>query len=157
MRLAIAVFVAGAMTLALAGAVASQSYNAALEGAQEVPPVATPGYGDGVFTLDGANMLHYTINYFSLLGPETAAHIHGPANPGVNAGVVFPLPLGTPKIGVVGPLTAAQIGWLNSGLLYVNVHTTPYPGGEIRGQIYSTVPTEDTSWGAIKEIYEAQE
>ena len=102
-------------------------------------------------------MLHFTINYYDLYGTETASHIHGPAGPGVPAAVLFPLPLGTPKIGVVGPLSPTQVGYLNSGLLYVNVHSNYYPGGEIRGQIYSTVPTEETSWGAIKEIYQAQD
>jgi hypothetical protein len=157
MKLAMAFIVAGIFAFALAGGAAAQSYSADMDALQETPPNPSPGYGDGVFTLDGANMLHFTINYYDLLGPETASHIHGPAGPGVPAGVLFPLPLGTPKIGMVGPLNAAQVGYLNSGLLYVNIHTNYYPGGEIRGQIYSTVPTEQTSWGAIKEIYQAQE
>jgi len=32
-------------------------------------------------------------------------------------------------------LTASQIAALNAGLLYFNVHSTSFPGGEIRGNI----------------------
>jgi hypothetical protein len=101
-------------------------------------------------------VLHYNVTYSDLLAAETGAHIHGPAPAGTNAGVIFPLPLGSPKVGTVGPLTASQITYLNGGLLYVNVHSVLYPGGEIRGQIVAgscTVPVDDSTWGAIKALY----
>jgi hypothetical protein len=94
-----------------------------------------------------------------LLSAETSAHIHGPALVGQNAGAIFPLPLGSPKVGAVGPLTPAQIADLSNGLWYVNIHTQGFPGGEIRGQILTgpgncpPVSVEGTTWGRIKSLY----
>ena len=44
--------------------------------------------------------------------------------------------LGSPKFGFLGPFTEDERDALNRGLLYINVHSTMFPGGEIRGQIY---------------------
>lgn len=45
---------------------------------------------------------------------------------------------------LVGPLEGRGLGALvramESGCTYVNVHTTEWPGGEIRGQILATSP-----------------
>lgn len=140
-------------------ALAQQHFQAVLSGAQEVPPNASSGFGQGCFTLNPDNTLSYEVAYYGLLAAETMAHIHGPAPAGVNAGIVFTFGLGTPKIGVFGPLTAQQVSDLTNGLYYVNVHTAMFAGGEVRGQIFSspaacTVPTEHTSWGAIKALYD---
>jgi hypothetical protein len=135
---------------------AAQNYMAMIDGAQEVPPRATPATGLGCFVLNPDNTLSYNVTFGGLLAPETAAHIHGPAAPGVNAGIIFPFALGNPKIGVFGPLNATQLGYLNSGLLYVNIHTTLYTGGEIRGQILPggcVVSVDPTPWGRVKTLY----
>jgi hypothetical protein len=156
MRMARTLLIVLSITLlgAGAGAASAQSYVATLEGAQEVPPQATPATGSATLTLDGAKMLSFSISYSGLVGIETAAHIHGPAGVGVNAGVVFPLPLGNLKISMVGPLTPAQEADLNAGLYYINVHTDLFPGGEIRGQILAGgVPVEPSTWGRIKRQY----
>lgn len=140
--------------IAFAASAAAQDYTAALSGAQEVPPVLTDATGGGMFTLDAEKMLHFNITFGNLSSDEISAHIHGPAPMGENAGVVFPLPLGSPKIGSVGPLTQEQEGWLNSGLLYTNIHSVNFQDGEIRGQILQSTPTEDGSWGRIKNLYQ---
>ena len=64
------------------------------------------------------------------------AHFHGPADKGVNAGVVVPFapPITSPYHGTA-TLTDAQIQDLEAGKWYVNVHTAANPGGEIRGQV----------------------
>ena len=114
------------------------SLSAMLDGAQEVPPVATEAFGFGLFELDDStgDLFYQIIFTPSLLSsPETGAHIHGPAPPGMEAGVIFTLPLGTPKTGTIVGLTSEQQTQLLSGLMYVNVHTTDFSGGEIRGQI----------------------
>jgi hypothetical protein len=68
--------------------------------------------------------------------------------------VLFPLPLGSPIVGTVGPLTATEEANLNAGLLYVNVHTALIPGGEIRGQIYrGTVGVEPGTWSGVKGLF----
>jgi hypothetical protein len=155
MRFFLTAVTAIVLLLGLTGPASAQNYSATLEGSQEVPPNASSASGTGLFTLDGANLLHYNI-VFSGTASETGAHIHGAAPVGVNAGIVFALPLGNPKIGFVGPLTAAQVADLNAGLYYVNIHSTAFPGGEIRGQILATVPAEESSWGAIKELYDSE-
>lgn len=113
---------------------------ALMDGAQEVPPTGSPGLGIGVFRIDTvANNLQYDIRFGNLAGTESAAHIHGPAPVGVNAGVLTPLPLGSPKIGTwIYP--EAQEGNILGGLTYVNVHSSVNPGGEIRGQILGLSP-----------------
>ena len=78
----------------------------------------------------------WRINYSGLSGPPTAAHFHGPAAPGANAGVAVPIP--NPATSPVqGPatLTDAQAADLLAGRYYINIHTAANPGGEIRGQV----------------------
>jgi len=151
MKLCFGILVAALVLSApMAGA---QNYTATLDGLQEVPANASPATGSAVLSLDGAKMLHFSIAYGGLLGTETAAHFHGPANPGANAGVQIGLPAGQPKNGSVGPLTAIQEADLNAGLWYINIHTTVFGGGEIRGQvIQEAVPVENTTWGRIKTL-----
>ena len=75
----------------------------------------------------------------------------------MNAGVIFPLPLGSPKVGILGPLTVVQLAELTGGLWYVNIHSNLFPGGEIRGQILTgicpPVSVDESSWGRIKAMY----
>ena len=106
-----------------------------IDGMQPVPPTGSPGTGTGTVTLQPDGMLDFDIVFAGLLAPEIAAHFHGTAMPGQNAGVLFPLPLGSPKLGSVGPLSAQQQVDLQSGLWYVNIHSSQFPGGEIRGQV----------------------
>lgn len=109
--------------------------SATLEGIQEVPPNASPAIGSATLTLDTAiNQLCWNIVYSGLLATEVAAHFHGPAPPGVNAGVQIPLPVGSPKVGCA-TLTDTQEADVLAGLWYINIHTTLSPGGEIRGQV----------------------
>ena len=77
--------------------------------------------------------------------------------PGVSAGVLFPMagsgPTSDTFNATVGPLTPAQEASLNGGLMYVNVHSTVFPGGEIRGQISGPVAVERNTWGLVKNLY----
>jgi len=141
--------------LLFAAVLSAQTYTASLDGAQVVSPSGSTATGFGTLTLDAGKMLSFNITFMGLLGTETMSHIHGPGAVGVNAGVQYALPLGTPKNGSVGPLSPAQEADLNNGLWYIQVHSTRNAGGEIRGQIYlQVVPTENTTWGAIKALYE---
>jgi hypothetical protein len=92
-------------------------------------------------TLDtNAKTLTYTITFNALSGPATAAHFHGPAAEGANAGVAVAIGK-DPASPVTGTatLTDAQIADLEAGKWYVNVHTAANPGGEIRGQLKSAM------------------
>ena len=135
--------IAAAATLALAGcgqmrpSQKADIYEATLSGAQEVPPANTRGTGTAEVQLNtSTNVLSWKVTYSGLTGPATAAHIHGPAGPGANAGVVIPFQNASanPIVGQA-TITPAQYGDLAAGLWYVNVHTAANPGGEIRGQL----------------------
>lgn len=129
---------AAAAVMSVAPAFAEmQTYKAALTGAAQVPPVTTKGSGTITATYDTATKkLTWTVTYSDLSGPPTAAHFHGPAAAGANAGVVVPQ-----KDGLASPmkgeatLTDAQAADLQAGRWYFNVHTDANKGGEIRGQV----------------------
>jgi len=113
------------------------TFKADLSGTNQVPPVATAGKGMATATLDTTTKtLTWIVDYSGLSGPATAAHIHGPADPGANAGVVVPFTgdLASPIKGSA-VLTDAQIAQLEAGKWYVNIHTAANKGGEIRGQL----------------------
>lgn len=132
-------------------------FDADLSGLQSVPAHSTPASGFGTFTLDTlTDLLTFNVNFSGLLAPATAAHIHTAAA-GVNGSVTLPftaadgswqsLTSGT----IVGsrtitPLLASQI---ESGLTYVNIHTSLFPGGEIRGQIETVPEPASLAMGAI--------
>ena len=114
----------------------SKHLGGTLTGAQEVPPVTTGGTGTLDATYDKAShKLAYTVTYSGLSGPATAAHFHGPAAPGTNAGVVIPFANPASPIHGEAMLTEAQAADLLAGRWYVNVHTRAHPGGEIRSQV----------------------
>jgi CHRD domain len=115
---------------------AGTKFGATLSAAAEVPANSSPGSGMLDATLDPATMkLHWKLSYSGLTGPATAAHFHGPAMAGANAGVVVPLPGAASPSEGDAMLTAAQVADLTAGKWYVNVHTAVNPGGEIRGQV----------------------
>jgi hypothetical protein len=113
------------------------NFKADLSGASEVPPVTTAGKGTATAALDtAAKTLTWTVTYSGLSGPATAGHIHGPAAPGANAGVLVPFSGGlTSPIKGSATLTDAQISDLEAGRTYINLHTADNKGGEIRGQL----------------------
>lgn len=110
-------------------------FTARLDGASEVPPNPSAGVGRACAILNADRTLTYRVEVSGLGAPATAAHFHvGPI--GVNGPVVVPL-VGGPLVwaGTSAPLTSAQVADLLAGRWYVNVHTTAFPGGEIRGQV----------------------
>lgn len=87
----------------------------------------------------------------NLSGPALAAHFHGPASPGTNAGVQ--VNIGVPDNGFFYPggvalggsnISTPQITDLLSGLWYINIHTQANLGGEIRGQVIAKVAEPGT-------------
>ena len=121
------------------------TYVATLNGASESPPKAVPGTGSA--TIVKSNGVYtYTITYTGMTGALTGAHIHGPAGPGANIGVI--VPFNTTGAGASGTLTGTFTGTntaaispdsldklMTSGNAYVNLHTAANVGGEIRGQL----------------------
>jgi hypothetical protein len=123
----------------------SNTYNiaASANGNQEVPSVTTSGTGSVTGTYDAnTKILQYNASWTNLSGTAAAAHFHGPAAAGANAGVVVPFTLvNNGSSGTAtgrDTLTASQEADLLAGKWYYNVHTAGHPSGEIRGQVSAT-------------------
>lgn len=137
---------------------------------EEVPAISSAGAGrfDAVISEDGQS-IDYTLSYRDLKGVVSQSHLHY-AQRGVNGAIfVFlcsnlgngpagtqacpPAPaeihgtitaadvLGVPAQGIPAGSLFAGLRGIRGGVVYVNVHTNLFPGGEIRGQL-SFTPTE---------------
>jgi hypothetical protein len=126
-----------AVMFASAASAATVTFNATLSPTAEVPPTNSTGSGEATASLDTAtHELSYDVTFKGFTSEVTAAHIHGPAEPGKNAGVVLPLGNApTSPIHGSAKLTPEQEQQLTAGLYYVNVHTKNHPAGAIRGQL----------------------
>ena len=119
------------------------SHVAYVDGLQEVPPTPSLGRGFGLFNVNTVNdTMEYYVAFGGLGAAETAAHFHGVSRHGISSGVIFPLALGSPKVGVWNYPAVHEQAILD-GLTYVNIHTVAFGGGEIRGQISSFVSNMD--------------
>ncbi len=155
-RAILGAIVAGVLFLGTAPANADTiNFTANLAGANEVPPAASPGTGFAFLSLDDvAQTLFVSLTFSGLTTLDTAGHIHCCAPLGTNAAVALPFiassgfPTGVTAgsfshtfvlaTDLIGITPAAFITGLESSQAYVNVHSTAFPGGEIRGQV--TVP-----------------
>jgi hypothetical protein len=114
---------------------------ATLLGENEVPgPGDLDGSGSALITLnEGQGEVCWAISVTDLTLPATAAHIHaGPA--GVAGGVVVTLSPPDESGTSSGCATGVDRALIkdirkNPAEYYVNVHTTDYPSGAIRGQL----------------------
>ena len=100
--------------------------------------------GSATLTLDtDTNALTWDITWADLGSAATAMHFHGPALPNQSTGVVVDLGVAGPPVVGNATITEAQESDLLAGLWYLNLHTTGFPGGEIRGQV-EVVPEPTT-------------
>ncbi len=111
----------------------------ALTGAAEVPAVTTTASGIALLRLMTDKTLYSKITVTGVEATDamTVAHIHGPAAAGVNAAVLQGLCANAADFGVVktNTLSDANVTALKTANVYVNAHSTLFPGGKIRGQI----------------------
>jgi hypothetical protein len=123
--------------VAYSGAAFADKMKATLDAKSEVPPNTSAATGTADVDFDPASKkLSWKITYSGLTGPATAAHFHGPGEPGKNAGVAVPISNpGTSPVEGSATLTDAQAADLVAGKYYINFHTAANPGGEIRGQV----------------------
>jgi hypothetical protein len=154
------VAIAGLLGLALVGvAIAglNRNYSTHLSGDLEVPVRDTDAQGQAIFHLskDGQSISYKLIT--ANIENVTMAHIHIGA-PAVNGPVVVWLYPSAPPLQLIpgrsdgvlatGTITAASLRGqlagqplsallelMNRGEAYVNVHTTQFPSGEIRGNL----------------------
>jgi len=137
MRKTVFVTLALATSVAFAGAAFAEKFKATLDGKSEVPATTSTGTGTADIDYDPATKkLSWKLTYTGLSGVPKAAHFHGPAEAGKNAGVAVAIPGATssPAEGSA-TLTDAQAADLEAGKYYINVHTEANPAGEIRGQV----------------------
>ena len=127
---------AAALVLATPSMAAMVNLKADLKASNEVPPNDSKGTGTLTATYDDASKkLTWKGSTKGLSGAATAAHFHGPAESGKNAGVAVPI-TGAEKDSFEGSatLTDAQASDMMAGKWYVNVHTAANKAGELRGQ-----------------------
>jgi hypothetical protein len=137
LRIAAGSLIAIGLALTTANA-AEQKLKASLDGKQEVPATASTGKGAAEITVnDATKEVSWNVTYEGLSGDVIAAHIHGPAAAGANAGVLINFGMPPFKSPITGKATAtdAQIADIMAGRTYVNLHTPANKAGEIRGQI----------------------
>lgn len=126
---------------------AREGYTLKLEGEQEVPEVMTNGSGSGIVSIDrDQTNAHFMMAFNDLTGPFTVSHFHNAAE-GVNGDVIFDL--GPFFTGIndydaafgywtsedVNAFDAAAAMAFRNEMVYVNVHSAEFPGGELRGQV----------------------
>jgi hypothetical protein len=164
---------AAALLCASSAQAAPIRYTAELSGLNEVGPNASPGSGVARVIIDtAAHTLTVKVSFADLTGNTTASHIHCCVLPGVNAGVAtqvpffagFPIgvtagtytstfdtelassfnaPFITANGGTVPGAEAALALGLAEGKAYFNIHTSAFPGGELRGNL-AAVPEPAT-------------
>jgi len=138
-------------------------YTAALSGANENPATPSAGTGSTTVTLDTTtHTLQVIVSFSGLTSGTTASHIHCCVAPNGNAGVAtttptfagFPLGVTSGSYnqtfdtlaastwnpafiaangGTPASAEATLAAGLAAGQAYLNIHTTNFPGGEIRG------------------------
>ncbi|NNE35535.1 MAG: CHRD domain-containing protein, partial [Rhodothermales bacterium] len=114
---------------------------ASLDPSQEVGGSTGTGFGTAALTLTVGGLV-YDLTVTDLTGPITGAHIHSGAT-GTDGPVVHPFTEefdGNSASGIwgfddEGGLTPELLTALLNGELYLNIHTTANPAGELRGQI----------------------
>jgi CHRD domain len=116
--------------------VTTVNFAATVNGASEVPVNASTATGTALAVFDKTTkILTLSLTYSGLTA--TAMHIHkGPA--GVGGGVLFGLstaPFTSPIAYTSPALSAGQEDSLMNNLYYINIHSSSFPAGEIRGQI----------------------
>ena len=117
---------------------ASRTFGALLSGSTETPVNNSPNSGTATVALsDDLSQIAYFLQVTGDLTP-TMSHIHT-GTIGTPGPVAIPLSLAFSAgelISGTSPMNAQQVRTLLSAGYYVNVHTTAFPGGELRGQLY---------------------
>jgi hypothetical protein len=146
----LSILTVGTSPLQLAAQESEQKFSAKLSGKEEVPPNESPSTGFAWVKITD-DKIGYEVNVTDM-DKVNAAHIHL-AEAGKNGPVVLTLFKGGPTEQVNGTVGEANVTASNlegpmkgkdvtdlvtamkNGTTYVNVHTTDFPDGEIRGQL----------------------
>ena len=175
----------GVVVLLLSGTSYGATFVGSLSGPAEVPPNGSPGTGSTTVTYDPTtHLLTVNVTFSGLIGVTTAAHIHCCVAPNGTAGIATQtptfvgFPLGVTSGTYVNTFDLTQAASFNpayiaanggtpagaesalanglaSTMAYLNIHTTQFPGGEIRSFLVPSVNVQSinvptmTEWGVI--------
>jgi hypothetical protein len=165
-----------AVAAGLATPAFAQTYRANLTGPAEEPPNSSPGMSMVTIDLNGTNLM-IEAPFRDLVAPTTVAHIHccttaafsGAAGPaigladfplGVQAGTyshsfsltdnaTFEPAFLAAHGGTVSGAASALVDAMNANEAYVNIHSTTYPNGEIRGFLVAAPVPEPAEWALL--------
>ncbi len=119
------------------------SFYADMSADEQSAVTESPGLGRADLVLERSTLeLSWKITYSDATSPATEVHIHGPQTPGGEAGIIIDLaPEGmTNPVEGAAILTEGTMIYLVQDRLYINLHTTKYPAGELRGHIRKARP-----------------
>jgi hypothetical protein len=140
----VALLLAAAFGLVLPAARASTlSFEANLDGLQEVPPNASPAFGLADITVDdvSGNVTVTTGTYQDLLGNSVSVAIYdaavGSNGPSILALTNDTIGATTGTFSGSGAITLTQVADMVAGNTYVNIRSNVFLNGEIRGQFFS--------------------
>ncbi len=146
------------MLVAAAAPSHTERFSATLSGANEVPPINSSGTGNFQMTIRSGE-INFSLSFADLSSPLSVAHLHFAPSKVAGGVMIFlcgggnqPACPATTSGNISGTITAANVtgptgqgiavGDLDSaleavrdGLSYANMHTTNFPGGEIRGNV----------------------
>jgi hypothetical protein len=147
------------------GVALGATYDGALSAANEVPPTASAASGYVSVQHASGATLQLTLDFNGLSASAVAAHIHCcVVTPGTNVAVAVPMP-GFPAAtsgtyantfnlddmatyssaflaangGTAATAKAALLAGMDSDRSYFNIHTSTFPGGEIRANLVSAI------------------
>jgi len=176
MKQSLSILALAAATLFASAAFAQTTIRAVASGPGESPPNASPGSSVATFEIDG-DLMRAEVPFRDLLAGATMAHIHCCTTDAFTgtAGIAIPFvdfPLGVtagtythafdltdasiynPAFlaafgGTPASARAALIDGINDNEAYLNIHTSEYPAGEIRGFLVAAPIPEPATWGML--------
>jgi hypothetical protein len=139
-------------------AAAQQKFSVYLNGRQEVPANNSSGSGTCFVTLNAPEtQISVQCRYRNLSSNVTGAHIHDNGPVGVNGPIRFDFSFTGGTTGTIGPLTfnttPAQVADMRANKWYVNIHTSNFPNGEIRGQVKRSTVASDFDGDGRTDVY----
>lgn len=106
-------------------------------------PTESPGVGRVDFVLERDTLkLSWTMSFKDLTSEPVGLHIHGPVPAEGDAPALFDLAMDPIRSPLMGEkvLTLGEVAFFVQHLVFVNLHTSKYPLGELRGPIRKLPP-----------------
>ncbi|MFL5348666.1 MAG: CHRD domain-containing protein [Hyalangium sp.] len=141
-------FIAGVAALSLAACGGGTDYTAAMSSSAEKPAVTVASTGTGNATVTVDKKIEVSGTFSGLTANAAQAHIHGPMGadgtgpvyctlkvPGATSGSIEAGASDDAASCAAKEVTDAEKAYFDDGKMYVNIHTSNNPGGEIRGDL----------------------